>query len=180
MTNKNDKYYSEWAKHRYISRRGLLKGLFRPLVEELSSKPPPPSLSRPPGAVKSPLFEHYCNHCNHCIDACPMGIIVTADDQFPTLMMEYASCNQCKQCIIACQSGALQYQQKFDTHFRPVIHVSCINTRQHCECCLNVCLTKAMTINEDQTIQVNTERCNGCGECAIRCQQNAIELIYTN
>ena len=48
----------------------------------------------------------------------------------------------------------------------------CIN----CKNCISNCKFKAFTINEDNKIILNKEKCYGCGLCVIKCPSNALTL----
>lgn len=175
---KDNRYYREYLSHRYVSRRGLFRAF---LSASRHSVPAPdstlPRTPLPPGALAAPLFYQQCDRCQACVTACPMGVLVQNDDGYPQLHIEYASCDGCQQCIAACQQGALLPQARFDTGLRPEIRAACITTQRHCTSCIDACPTQAYTLGDTGLPQLDSARCNGCGECLIQCDVHAISLV---
>ena len=46
-----------------------------------------------------------------------------------------------------------------------------------CGTCIDRCWFKAIIINDDQKIEIDQEKCMGCGQCSISCPENAIQMI---
>lgn len=173
---KSERYYLAFMQHRQVSRRGLLRGFLRGSQQHFVVEQRLAKVARPPGALQESLFVHLCNQCRQCIDNCPMGIIATDKEGYPLLSLQYASCDGCKKCQISCQSGALRPQQRFDTRLRPLFNEKCINQSHSCAICSQVCPAAAININADHSLALNDPHCNGCGECYIACQRQAIVL----
>lgn len=174
---KSEKYYQELMTHRHVSRRGL----FRAFVSAAKQSTPQTSSSHPvhplpPGALPDAQFRRQCTHCNACIEACPMGILQQHDDGFPQLAIEYASCDGCGLCIAACEPQALRPQSRFDTALRPVFSNACLNPTRPCHQCAEHCPELACTFDHAGIPMVDTERCNGCGECLVQCDVEAVRL----
>lgn len=173
---KNERYYQEYLTHRHVSRRGLFRAFVtasRNVAPPSSSLPPWPL---PPGALAPAHFLATCTQCQQCVDACPMGVLISRVDGFPQLAMEFASCDGCAQCIQACTTGALQSQAQFDTRLRPSFTAECTHATRGCSQCVNACPVEACRFNESGMPVVNTDRCNGCGECMIQCDRQAVTL----
>ncbi|WP_312979695.1 ferredoxin-type protein NapF [Atlantibacter sp.] len=174
--NKNERYYQEYMSHRHVSRRGL----FRAFVTASRNVAPPPAAlppwPLPPGTVTSAEFFARCDQCQHCVQACPMGILIARQDGFPQLTIEYASCDGCGKCIQACSGGALQPQPRFDTRLRPSFSDACTHGSRGCEICVEGCPQQACVIGGSGLPEADHDRCNGCGECLIQCDRQAVTL----
>lgn len=174
--DKTERYYLEYMSHRHVSRRGL----FRALVSASRSVPPPaevlPSWPLPPGAIARAQFFDQCDKCQKCVQACPMGVLISNQQGFPQLAIEYASCDGCTECVRACPTGVLQPQHRFDTRLRPIFTDACIHSARGCDLCIEMCPQQACTIGESNRPQADAELCNGCGECLIQCDRQAVTL----
>lgn len=174
--NKTERYYQEYMSHRHVSRRGLFRAFVtasRNVAPPASSLPPWPL---PPGASSATQFLTTCTRCGQCADACPMGVIIQREDGYPQLAIEFASCDGCGQCIEACTTDVLQHQAHFDTRLRPSFSTQCTHASRGCRQCATACPVQACAFTESPLPVVNNERCNGCGECMIQCDRQAITL----
>lgn len=163
--------------HRHVSRRGL----FRAFVSAARHSAPADASSQPahplpPGALPWAQFQACCTQCGSCIDACPMGILCRHDDGFPQLAMDFASCDGCGLCIAACANGALRMPAPFDTGLRPVFSAACVNPVRACHQCVAACPQQACAISVSRVPTVDVERCNGCGECRVQCDVDAVSM----
>lgn len=174
--NKTERYYQQYMSHRHVSRRGL----FRAFVTASRNIAPPPAAlppwPLPPGAVTTAQFFAQCDKCQQCVQACPMGVLIAQPEGFPQLAIEYASCDGCAACIQACPTGALQPQPRFDTRLRPVFTDACIHSSRGCDRCTEVCPQQACSIGESGLPHADPDRCNGCGECLVQCDRQAVLL----
>lgn len=174
--SKNELYYREYMSHRHVSRRGLFRAFVtasRQVAPPATSLPPYPL---PPGALPTPQFFATCTQCQQCVEACPMGVLIKQADGFPQLAIEYASCDGCGKCIAACTPNALVMPTPFDTRLRPSFSSACVHHSRGCEQCVSSCPVEACTIGDSRLPEVDTLRCNGCGECLIQCHRQAVTL----
>ncbi|OBX05244.1 hypothetical protein QV06_03295 [Gallibacterium genomosp. 3] len=172
---KDERYYSAYLAHNQISRRGLLRSLFTaPQPQHISEKR---QANRPPFAAKESLFLAVCTGCGECVKACPYGLI-ELQQHYPVLDLQFSACDFCQACVEACPTKALHPAFKADTELRPQFLSTCVYQQgQRCTTCIDVCSTQAIQFNPaEQLLQLNAERCNGCGECKIGCFMQAIEL----
>nr|WP_071995446.1 4Fe-4S dicluster domain-containing protein [Pantoea sp. IMH] len=173
---KTERYYQEYASHRHVSRRGLFRAFVtasRKVAPRPDALPPWPL---PPGAVTTVQFFSLCDKCQQCIQACPMGVLISQQDGYPQLAIEYAGCDGCAGCIQACATGALQPQARFDTRLRPVFTDTCIHGSRGCERCVEVCPQRACVIGDARLPDADADCCNGCGECLVQCDRQAVTL----
>ncbi|KGQ71550.1 hypothetical protein OA57_00315 [Chelonobacter oris] len=183
MAEKNERYYQAFMQHNHVSRRGLLRGIFhagQKAQRQISREPYRRNAPRPPQAVAEPLFLQNCTACGDCVAACPYGLI-QIQDQKAVLEIEYCNCDLCGKCSDSCQSGALSREVRSDTGLRPHFHRLCLQQQgRNCAFCRQSCTQHAITFDAgSQKMQLNTELCNGCGECKIRCPSHYIDLKLT-
>lgn len=175
--SKSEQFYQEYLSRRHVSRRGLFRAFAnaaRQLAPETASRLPTHPL--PPGALPMSHFMVQCTQCYHCIDACPMGVLARHDSGLPQLSIAYACCDGCGQCIQACETGALQPQTCFDTGLRPTFSSACVNPVRTCKQCVDACPTQACSITDNGLPGISADACNGCGECLVQCQYDAVTL----
>lgn len=164
---KNEAYYQAYLSHHHISRRGLLRHVF-PATKSTIEK----TQSRPPFSAREDLFSAVCNGCGECASACPNGLIQLKQQQ-ATLEIDYAPCDLCGKCAEVCPTNALHPNFPADTLLRPQFSSAClILQNQTCPDCQTACPQQAIS----GTLEIDNERCNGCGECKITCFVAAITL----
>ncbi|TNH03915.1 ferredoxin-type protein NapF [Testudinibacter sp. TR-2022] len=181
MSGKNERYYQAFLQHNHISRRGLLRGVFnagQKAQQQISSEVYQRQATRPPQAVAEPLFLKFCNGCGDCVSACPYGLI-RLQNQKAVLEIDFCSCDLCGKCTETCQTGALHHEVRSDTELRPHFSYLCLRQKgRSCTLCETSCATNAISFDRaSQKIILDSERCNGCGECKIRCPSSYIDLI---
>lgn len=174
--NKSERYYQQYLSHRHVSRRGLFRAFVTASRNSLPSPSSLPGWPLPPGALPGNAFLAQCTQCRHCIQACPMGVLIHNHQGYPQLAIEYASCDGCGLCIQACTSGALLPQARFDTRLRPVFTAACTHQSRGCEQCIAACPVQACGIGQAGLPVVEGDICNGCGECVIQCDRQAVTL----
>jgi ferredoxin-type protein NapG len=141
-----------------------------------------PDLIRPPGANHSEeAFLAACQRCGCCIEACPHLCIRryldprSFFDGTPFLSLRETPCRVCEgfPCITACPHGALRLPVSGRVtlgraHWAERL---CLRTQgKECTACEVACSQRFRAITGTPTgIQINTERCTGCGECERAC-----------
>lgn len=177
---KDERYYNAYFTHNHISRRGLFRALLgggQKAHLQNQADLLKRSAARPPFAVAEPLFLKQCNGCGDCVKACPYGLILLKDNQ-ASIEIDFSACDLCRECANACQTGALALNTKPDTGLRPEFDFACL--RQHnqpCKFCETACPQQAISFNSStKKMQLDNEKCNGCGECKVACPQSYVSL----
>lgn len=91
-------------------------------------------------------------------------------------------CTGCELCVYVC---SFKHAKSFGSkksmiqvaHFHPLLHIAV--ACQHCKDpdCVRVCPTEALSQSEETgVIQVDQEKCTGCGWCAEACPYGAMDL----
>ncbi|MGI6573185.1 MAG: 4Fe-4S dicluster domain-containing protein [Fermentimonas sp.] len=157
---------------------------------------PPRKYIRPPASLPSNLFNTLCIRCGNCIKTCPTRIIVNHTDSSnllawmtPIVHFKNSYClENCNLCGKVCPSGAItefQIQAKKEIVMAlAVVNLEdCLLTKQsECGRCIEACKYDAMKIKysvlENQMVPiVVSDRCVGCGACAVICPPLTIEMI---
>jgi ferredoxin-type protein NapF len=172
---------------------GLLLGLVIPRF----LKERPGKYFRPPSSLPQNLFNTLCIRCGSCIKVCPSHIIIhhkDPDDPASWMTPEVTFSNNgyciedCNMCSVVCPSGAItQFSREAKKHIfmaTAVVHLDNCLLMEHEECdrCKNVCSYNAITIEFDSNNLtsyplVDTDKCVGCGACAVICPPRTIEMI---
>lgn len=180
MSDKNERYYQAYLQHNHISRRGLLRGIFnagQKAQQQIQQEVYQRACARPPQAVAEPHFLQRCTGCGDCVRACPYGLISLQEGK-AQLSIEYCGCDLCGKCTDSCQTGALAREVRSDTELRPHFHRLCAQQQgKRCDFCRQACSTQAIAFDSTtRQMTLNSEHCNGCGECKIACPTHHIEL----
>ncbi|WP_040975668.1 ferredoxin-type protein NapF [Necropsobacter massiliensis] len=174
---KDEKYYQAYLNHHRISRRGLFRGMFSPAAAQNSNQNSAQShQARPPFAAPAHLFFDICSGCGQCEAACPYGLIQIQQGK-AAFQVDFSACDFCQACANACPTQALHIAFPADTHWRPQFLENCLQKQgQPCQQCQQDCPKQAILSD----LQLDTERCNGCGQCQISCFVQAIRLKLQN
>ncbi|OOH92114.1 ferredoxin-type protein NapF [Pasteurellaceae bacterium 15-036681] len=170
MQEKGERYYEAYLSHNTISRRGLLRGILggseHSTVHEVNV------LNRPPFSSPEHLFRHFCNGCSHCVSACPYGLI-QIQDGLAHLVFDFSACDFCGKCAEICSTNALNSVFQADTLLRPKFQSHCLQKNsQSCHTCQQTCPQQAIS----PQLEIDNEKCNGCGQCKIACFVSAISF----
>ncbi len=133
----------------------------------------------PPGAESEERLINTCYNCNLCVENCPTKIIVKANNNFPTIHIDYknGSCDKdCNKCSQVCPTGAIkrlsiEEKQKTRIAMAMIKKENCIE----CGLCQTSCPYGAIIITKEG-ISINAEKCIGCGVCKQACNSDAIEI----
>lgn len=170
MASKDERYYQAYLAHNRISRRGLFRGLFGG-AEKSYTEVSVRLNTRPPFAADESLFLHFCDGCGKCAAVCPYGLIQIQGGK-AVLEIDFSACDFCGLCAEACPTNALNKAFDADTNLRPKFNGNCLQRKkQSCDTCQQACPQQAISA----TLEVDDEKCNGCGECKIACFVNAVE-----
>ena len=181
-----------------ISRRGALLalgGLALPFVigGVAYALPVSSDLLRPPGGQDEAHFRSLCVKCNRCVSVCPRGCVVTAsvNDGFlmartPKMDFHRGYCDFCAEenggvplCRANCPTGALEaFDPAQDKIGIAVVDAeACIAFSGTCNQCKGSCRYDALLWNDLNRPYIDTDLCNGCGECVSACNVNVSRLF---
>ncbi len=161
-------------------RRGFLSRLRQPVHNISQPKATPRQVARPPRAVDEALFIRLCDGCGECQKACPNSVI-ELNSNLAQLNLDYNECSLCGECVNACSSNALHTSIPSDINLRPHFAKICNNYLQiECQQCMAACPQSAITVQPDELPSLESERCNGCGQCRSCCYTGAITMQLYN
>ncbi|SQI43015.1 ferredoxin-type protein [Leminorella richardii] len=176
--SKDERFYRAYMEHRTVSRRGLLRGLFKgaqdAVEKETERRITKADAIRPPGALDEGLFRQQCNSCGDCVTACPESIIVM-NNGYPALDFISNYCSRCGECAKACGQLALS-AGRFSINALPKVENTCQNRYMFCNTCKKRCQKDAIVWQKALAPIVEADKCDGCGECAFACPVNALEM----
>ncbi len=130
----------------------------------------------PPG-LQAVISAHKCADCARpCVDSCEQGIIrIHADKHVfagqPYLEFSATGCTFCGDCSVACPASEQQTEPATDNLGQVRLdQASCLSWNQvFCMSCLGSCLSKALSFDARRRLEVDPQRCNGCGMCVGIC-----------
>lgn len=143
---------------------------------------------RPPGGQDYEQFLGACVRCDRCRSACTREVIsvCTGADgllnmRLPKLNFQHGFCDLCEgeyRCVAACPTGAL-------SPFDPAVHKIGVAAVDPNECltyhisgrcdarCIGACPEEALYLDNDGRLQIEEDKCYGCGACQYVCPSNA-------
>ncbi|MCK5666106.1 MAG: ferredoxin-type protein NapF [Thiotrichaceae bacterium] len=138
---------------------------------------------RPPWAINETEFIEACTRCGECVKQCPVNVIRIADGSFPEMNFSTSGCDFCEVCVAVCVPAALKLGQAAPFDSIAVINNECFSERGViCRSCGEVCEIQAIhfkqVVGGVTHVVMNTDSCNGCGECVSICPANAITIKH--
>ncbi|KAA0441009.1 MAG: ferredoxin-type protein NapF [Candidatus Thioglobus sp.] len=135
---------------------------------------------RPPWAKPEQVFIELCSRCGDCIKACPENIIIQGSGKFPKIDFRQGECTFCRQCVDACQDNVFDAKAK-PWHIVADIQDNCLSKiGVICQSCVDVCDNRAIKFSLKMggipNINLNIDKCSGCGACINICPKNAITM----
>jgi len=136
---------------------------------------------RPPWAKDEIQFTDLCNRCGVCVDACPEKILTTGSGKFPLVDFTKGGCSFCKKCVESCKYNTFESTNNQPWKITAKIKEGCLSKiGVVCQSCSEVCEHGAIKFSLQMGgvpgIELNTEQCNGCGDCISVCPKNAIQI----
>ncbi len=137
----------------------------------------------PPGAGNREKFANTCINCNLCVKNCPNGVIAKADKNCNVVHLDYSKgrhiCQvDCNRCSEVCPAGALKKITKEEKQ-RTQIAYAVIDEKicRTCGICSHDCPAGAIDYEDAKVPKINTEKCIGCGRCALTCPFDVISMV---
>ena len=90
-----------------------------------------------------------------------------------TTKEEVAICNCCSCCCVTARDCLIYPVVNATNYLASIDGDLCIG----CGTCVDLCINKAIELNDDDKAERVEEFCAGCGVCAYHCPENAISLI---
>ena len=136
---------------------------------------------RPPWAIQEWRFREKCTGCKDCIRACPEKILVEAGDNYPMVNFVLGECTFCGACVQSCETGALSDRGNIQEPWQAIAYVEShclVKAGSWCSVCVEECEHEAISISSDigraPILQVNADKCTGCGACVGPCPVAAL------
>lgn len=138
---------------------------------------------RPPWSLSEDDFVELCTRCGECFKECPRNIIQLGDGGFPELDFSYTGCDFCEVCVQVCEPGALKKRDFPALTLLANIGENCFSERGViCRSCGEICEAEAIKFKPNvggvTRVLINTELCNGCGECVHICPAQSITMKH--
>ena len=138
---------------------------------------------RPPWSISEKDFIETCTRCGECFKECPSNVIKIGDGGFPELDFSHAGCDFCQVCVQVCQPGALKIRDCPALNSVAHIDENCFSERGViCRSCGEICNVGAIrfkpAVGGITHVLLNTELCNGCGECVHLCPAQSITMKH--
>lgn len=142
---------------------------------------------RPPWALDEYEFTETCTRCGDCIKACAEGILVEGRGRFPVVEFVRGECTFCEACVADCKPQALRFESE-DELGEPwqldirLGHTCVIQKGVVCQVCGEQCMENVFRFRPQLggmvQIELETEKCTGCGACIAPCPVNALSLHH--
>ncbi|MEC1719418.1 4Fe-4S dicluster domain-containing protein [Schinkia azotoformans] len=144
---------------------------------------------RPPGAQDEIVFLTSCTRCGICRDVCPVTTIQLFNIESgaklagtPFLNPNEIACTYCNECSKHCPTDALEVPENGmvpPIGIAKVMKKNCIAYQDvMCDYCIRACpISGALTL-ENGKPKVDSDFCNGCGQCVASCIQHDTKGLY--
>ncbi len=165
------------------------RNFFKRFTLEPEVKLPETCHPRPPWSRDNKHFLSVCDRCNQCVDACPQKVLRQSEETdpilnaLPVLILDSGSCDFCGKCAEACPSGALSLEDGRKQQAVAVLNNNCSAGYGYpCQMCAEACeegaITPPQSLNHAKGVaKIDTDKCTGCGECALSCYRFAISVL---
>ena len=114
-----------------------------------------------------------CIKCGLCMEVCPKDALTLENDQ---IKVNFDKCVLCEKCAMYCPVQAIPkttpLRYKIADGYSMIKNNLCIG----CELCVDACVFKAITKDEDGNLTINDDRCIYCGACKTACPARAIKI----
>lgn len=184
---------SDEDKRRLLTRRQVVEGcaaagalfVFGSAAHALE---PQEDRLRPPGAQDVQRLLASCIRCDRCRAACPTGAIGVGkmsagvlNGRLPEMDFRSGWCDMCGgeyRCAAACPTGAIgSFDDKRDKIGVAVVDedvCQLFGVSAHCSAaCIDACAYRALSLDAYGRLEVDEDRCNGCGACEAVCPSNS-------
>lgn len=138
---------------------------------------------RPPYALDEAAFLEACDACGDCIAACPENILLSDRLGRPRVDFSTGSCTFCDACAEICTREAFHDARADRAPWTALAEVSqsCLEHRGiACRTCEIGCEAMAISFRPlpggISRLQIDGERCNGCGACVPLCPVDALKV----
>lgn len=101
-----------------------------------------------------------CTDCGLCLLVCPYDMRRVENDVYT------GHCILCGRCVKACPENAIKLKK---TKWKGDVNDNCV----HCGLCMELCPKQCIYVDKDR-FEVDLDRCDLCGVCAMACQFDAI------
>ena len=139
---------------------------------------------RPPWSLPEALFIEACVRCDDCRKGCGENIIQPGPGGFPQIDFGLGACTFCGDCVKACQHAALAFPA--DSNQPPWLlsveikedclamnGVVCRSCGEHCD---ESAISFELQIGGRAQPSIDSELCNGCGDCFSICPSHSIKI----
>lgn len=159
------------------------RAFFHRLAPKAESIIPVSIYPRPPWSLENNAFLALCTQCGECIDQCPMRVLGPSDESDemlkgrPVLDLSHGYCDFCGQCAEVCQTGAIDRNKGLRRQAMPMLTGRCqVELGLYCNLCEEGCPESAITFTQNNKLTIDTERCSGCGKCALDCYSRVLVM----
>lgn len=150
----------------------------RKILLSIKGNSPPPL----PWAIDKQNFYDICNRCNKCLKECKNQIISTDKYGYPYVDFTQGSgeCDFCHHCVDICELPLFNKIETPPWQHTIQINSACLSLQNiECRSCSDICNYQVINFTPTSKgfqININKDKCTGCGACLSLCPVNAIQL----